>query len=112
MLLSRTINRPGHVWNETWSFLSDGILYAQRQLANNQELQLQEDDLKILTLLEIEGLFQENRRSLVDFKPIPYPNGYVLQQLGNRLIYEERSYDISVMKTEFTSLFNALTDEQ
>ncbi|XP_058734290.1 uncharacterized protein LOC131606021 [Vicia villosa] len=107
MLLSSAVNRPGHLWDETWSLLSDGLLHQQRQLAHNAE-----EELKNLTLTEIEKILQANRRSLTDFKPIPYPDGYVLQQLGNRLIYDERSYDVPTMRTQFTSLFNALTGEQ
>ncbi|XP_058742091.1 uncharacterized protein LOC131614535 [Vicia villosa] len=112
MLLSSAVNRPAHVWNETWGLLSDGLLHQQRQLAHNKDLELTEDQLKNLTLTEIEKLMQANRRSLSDFKPIPYPDGYVLQQLGNRLVYDERSYDVPTMRSQFTSLFNALTDEQ
>ncbi|XP_058781540.1 uncharacterized protein LOC131655742 [Vicia villosa] len=38
-------------------------------------------------------------------------DGYVLQQLGNCLIYDERNYDTSSLHIEFTNLFTALTDE-
>jgi hypothetical protein len=30
MLLSGTVNRPRHVWQQTWKLLSNGILYQQR----------------------------------------------------------------------------------
>lgn len=30
MLLSGTVNRPRHVWQQTWKLLSDGILHQQR----------------------------------------------------------------------------------
>ncbi|XP_058741254.1 uncharacterized protein LOC131613618 [Vicia villosa] len=96
MLLSRTISRPVHVWNKSWILLSN-------------DLQLSEVDLQSLTLIEIETLLQANRRTLHDFKPIPYPSEYVLQQLGNRLIYEERSYNVAAMKSEFQTLYTALT---
>ncbi|XP_058752651.1 uncharacterized protein LOC131625838 [Vicia villosa] len=86
MLLSSGVNRPGHVWSESWKLLSDGLLHEQRLLAHNTELTLTEEQLMNLTLTEIEKLLQSNRRSLKDFKPIPYPDGYVLQQLGNKLI--------------------------
>lgn len=36
MLLVGSINRPEHVWKHTWQWLSDGILYDQRRLAENQ----------------------------------------------------------------------------
>ncbi|XP_058742520.1 uncharacterized protein LOC131615017 [Vicia villosa] len=106
MLLSGTVNRPAYVWNKTWELLSDGILHAQRILASNKALVLTEEQTKTLKLIEIEKLLQANRRSLKDFKPIPYPDEYVLQQLGNRLIYEERNYDVDLMKSEFDKLFN------
>lgn len=36
MLLSSNINRPEHVWEKTWQWLSDVILFNQRSLANMQ----------------------------------------------------------------------------
>lgn len=54
-----------------------------------------------MTLTEIEKILQVNRRTLKDFRTIPYPNGYVLEQLGNRLIYEEMNYDVEALKLNF-----------
>lgn len=70
---------------------------------------LSDSELQNLTLIKIEKPLQANRQSLTDFKPIIYPDGYVLQQLGNRLIYDERNYDVPTIRSEFTNLFNALT---
>ncbi|XP_058751494.1 uncharacterized protein LOC131624562 [Vicia villosa] len=88
MLLSGNVNRP--------VFAVTILILTQQQLVN-------------LTLMEIEKLLQLNRRSLRDFKPIPYLDDYVLEKLGNHLIYEERSYDIEAMKAEFQYLHAALT---
>ncbi|XP_058761349.1 uncharacterized protein LOC131634741 [Vicia villosa] len=112
MLLSGAVNRPAHVWEQTWLLLSDGVLHTQRALAANPELDLTQEELQNLTLIEIEKLLQANRRTLKDFSPIPYPDAYVLEQLGNRLIYDERNYDTASMNSEFENLFAALTDEQ
>ncbi|XP_058768084.1 uncharacterized protein LOC131641793 [Vicia villosa] len=35
MLLSGAVNRPAHVWKESWIILSDGLLYEQKLIANN-----------------------------------------------------------------------------
>lgn len=35
MLLSDVVNRHVRVWNESWILLSDGMLHAQRELAQN-----------------------------------------------------------------------------
>ncbi|XP_058742975.1 uncharacterized protein LOC131615798 [Vicia villosa] len=112
MLLSGAVNRPAHVWEQTWLLLSDGVLHTQRALAANPELDLTQEELQNLTLIEIEKLLQANRRTLKDFSPIPYPDAYVLEQLGNRLIYDERNYDTTSMNSEFENLFAALIDEQ
>ncbi|XP_058762953.1 uncharacterized protein LOC131636353 [Vicia villosa] len=112
MLLSGAVNRPAHVWEQTWLLLSDGVLHTQRALAANPELVLTQEELQNLTLIEIEKMLQANRRTLKDFSPIPYPDAYVLEQLGNRLIYDERNYDTTSMNSEFENLFAALTDKQ
>ena len=35
LLVSNTMSRPEFVWEETWEFLADGILYDRRQLLRN-----------------------------------------------------------------------------
>ncbi|KAF1877981.1 hypothetical protein Lal_00039788 [Lupinus albus] len=60
-------HKPDHVWEETWKWLCDGILYDQRNIANNQGLVLSDEELQNLTLLEIEKLLQQNQRSLRDY---------------------------------------------
>ncbi|XP_058742334.1 uncharacterized protein LOC131614800 [Vicia villosa] len=112
MLLSSSLNRPTHVWKKTWQLLSDGILYEQRRIANNREMILSNEELVNLTLVEVEKLLQKNRKSLSDFVGMPQPNGYVVQQLGNRLIYDERNYDIIEQRQEYNTLYQHLTDEQ
>ncbi|PNY10906.1 helicase-like protein [Trifolium pratense] len=112
LLLCGTMNRPYAVFKKTIQWLCDGILYHQRIVANNKDLQLTDEELENLTLLEIEKTLQAKRRSLKEFGSMPYPKDYVLQQLGNRLIYDERNYDIAALKAEFAELDASLTDEQ
>jgi len=38
LLIASCMHRPKHVWDNTWQWLSDGILYEQRRIANNQGL--------------------------------------------------------------------------
>ena len=37
MILSQSMNRPEHVWCELWHYLSDGILFEQRQLTKDTD---------------------------------------------------------------------------
>ncbi|XP_058746103.1 uncharacterized protein LOC131618973 [Vicia villosa] len=99
MLLSGTIDRPRHVWEKTWRILSD-------------DMQLSTTKLKNLTLIEIENMMQLNRRSLHEFKDMPYPDSYVTRHVGNRLIYDEHDYNADNEREKFQNLFAALTDEQ
>ncbi|XP_058733727.1 uncharacterized protein LOC131605382 [Vicia villosa] len=109
MLLSGTMNRPNHVWVKTWKVLADGILYQQRQATNKLDLHLTDNELKNLTLIAIEEMLQSNRRSLHEFKDMPYPDSYVTRDIGNRLIYDERDYNVNDERKNFTALFKALT---
>ncbi|KAF1864463.1 hypothetical protein Lal_00021886 [Lupinus albus] len=112
MLLSTFVNKPDQVWEETWQWLSDGIHHSQGIISNNQGLVLSDEQLQNLTLLEIEKVLQRNRRSLKDYPPMPYPNGYITSQLGNRLIYEELNYDTTELKEKINLIYKSLTEEQ
>jgi len=73
------------------------------------DLQLSEEQIKNLTLIEIERHMERNRRTLKDYKGFPYPSGFIAEQLGNRLIYDEMNYDPAVLRAEFLGLFRSLT---
>jgi hypothetical protein len=72
-------------------------------------LELNDDQIKNLTLTLIEKHMERNRRSLKEFKGFPYPSNYVMEELGNRLIYDELNYDVDALKLEFQRLFSTLT---
>jgi len=38
LLIASCMYRPKHVWENTWQWLSDGILYEQKRLANNPSI--------------------------------------------------------------------------
>jgi hypothetical protein len=52
---------------------------------------------------------QANRRTLKDFKPIPYPKNYVKNHVGNKLIYDELNYDKQLLHREYLQLHSSLT---
>ncbi|WJX34170.1 DNA helicase [Trifolium repens] len=106
------MDRPDYVWQKSWHWLCDIILYKQRQISQNQELTLTDEELQHLTHIEIEKHMQVNSRSLRQFKCLPYPEGYVTPFLGNRLIYEERNYDPVEKDLIYQQLSASMTDEQ
>jgi hypothetical protein len=52
---------------------------------------------------------QANRKSLENFPIMPFPEGYVPETLGNRLIYDEKNYNVAQQLLEFNRLFASLT---
>jgi hypothetical protein len=40
LLLASVMDRPAYVWSKTKEWLSDGILYTQRRIANNRGITL------------------------------------------------------------------------
>lgn len=75
------------------------------------DLQLSDLELQNLTLLQIEELLQSNGKSLKDYSSMPYPQGTITGQLGNKLIYEECDYDIALLHNEFQNLHISLTGD-
>ncbi|KAF1894948.1 hypothetical protein Lal_00022442 [Lupinus albus] len=75
-------------------------------------LVLTDEQLQNLTLLEIEKLLELNRRSLKDYPSMPYPNGHITSQLGNKLIYEELNHDTNELKKIITLMLTYYAEEQ
>ncbi|XP_058749841.1 uncharacterized protein LOC131622826 [Vicia villosa] len=62
--------------------------------------------------MAIETLLQNNNKSLKDFKPMPYPKDFVVSFIGNRLLYDERQYNVVEQQQIFANLYSSLTDEK
>ncbi|XP_023765103.2 uncharacterized protein LOC111913607 [Lactuca sativa] len=112
MLLSHSLSSPDVVWENTWEYLSDGILYTQQQRLKSPGLSLNEDQIKNLTLFEIEQILLRNNSSLKNLTRMPLPDVDYVSSSNNRLISEELDYDIPNLKNEFEWLYIALTSEQ
>ncbi|XP_076959697.1 uncharacterized protein LOC143635851 [Bidens hawaiensis] len=112
MLSTDSLSRPEHVWINTWKWLSDDILYNQRRLLKSPELSLTEDQIKNLTLFEIEKILLRNNSSLRKYQTMPFPDAEYISIASNSLIQEELAYDQNLQKLEFQTLFNSITNEQ
>jgi len=65
--------------------------------------------LQNLTLVEIEKLLEANRSSLKFFPTMLFPNGFVLQNIGNRLVYAKLNYNIAEQQDLFQSNLRSMT---
>nr|KAJ0188926.1 hypothetical protein LSAT_V11C900458960 [Lactuca sativa] len=75
-------------------------------------LSLDEDQVKNLTLYEIEKILLQNNSSLKDFDGMPYPDHESISSSNNRLITEELDFDRTTLLQEFYQLLGTLTYEQ
>lgn len=57
-------------------------------------LELNDEQLKQYTLIELEQLLKENDQSLADYPDIPLPNNAILTEISNTVLRQELSYDI------------------
>ncbi|KAH1060734.1 hypothetical protein GYH30_004272 [Glycine max] len=73
MLLTGVITKPEELWNQTWNWLAKDIAYHYKKTTLNTELDIDDEQLKNLTLLEIEKLLHPNQKSLKDYPTMPYP---------------------------------------
>nr|CAD1820584.1 unnamed protein product [Ananas comosus var. bracteatus] len=112
MLFSNCLSRPEFIWDTIWHHLADDILHKQRTLLQHDTLQLKYDELKILTLAEIDKLLRSNEKSLAEFPPMPLPNEDLLFGARNKLLQDELCYDRNSMTIEHKTLMSSLTDEQ
>jgi hypothetical protein len=79
---------------------------------NFTDLVLNEDQIKNLTLFEIEKFLLRNNSTLRRFSTMPFPNSDSVSSANNLLLSEELAYDRLILAEEFCSLISSLTDEQ
>ncbi|XP_076941686.1 uncharacterized protein LOC143611359 [Bidens hawaiensis] len=66
MLITFSLSRPDYVWDNTWQFLVDEILYYQQKKHKNPDLFLSDEQLKNLALLEIKEFLVKGNTDVSD----------------------------------------------
>ncbi|KAL4330702.1 hypothetical protein AHAS_Ahas13G0426500 [Arachis hypogaea] len=89
LLLSGSMGRPLSVWEQTWCYLSDDILYRRRHELQYPDLTMSQDELQTFCLLEIEKLLQSNGKSLRNYASMPVPNNSLVSQFSNLMLLRE-----------------------
>ncbi|KAI3812104.1 hypothetical protein L1987_16809 [Smallanthus sonchifolius] len=112
MLMSDSISRPEFVWEKTWNYLAYDILYNQRIILKHPGLVLNEDQIKHLTLFEIENFLLRNNLTLRRYTTMPFPDDECISSGNNTLLNEELAYDKGILEEDFRNLFTSLTNEQ
>ncbi|XP_026379526.1 ATP-dependent DNA helicase PIF4-like [Papaver somniferum] len=111
ILLICEVSNPLELWNKQWRLLSDDIVWRQIRILEDNDLQLSEEEIKNLTLYEIERILDRDNKSLKHFK-LPSPNLEFRANLENRLIRDEMSYVFTSLANESSNMYNFLNLQQ
>ncbi|KAL0696085.1 hypothetical protein Bca4012_063265 [Brassica carinata] len=111
MLVSKTISQPHVVWEATWEYLTDDILYKKRRETGRPDMNLTIEQIKNIALTEIENHLLSNGRSLKKWPLMPKPEDFGSYE-GNRLIDDELKYVVEDQLKENERLMEMITDEQ
>ena len=79
-------------------------VYSGLQLSDNQKYNI--------CLTYIEHMLLCNNKSLKNFTDMPYPNNEFTMEGYNRLIYDEKSYNVDELKEQHETLYESFTSEQ
>ncbi|RIA04389.1 hypothetical protein BRARA_K01375, partial [Brassica rapa] len=103
---------PLKLWEHTWMFLAEDILYMKRKEFRFPGLDLQDEQLKQYTLLEVEKHLKEHNQSLADYDELPRPDNSILSEVNNQVLRQELMYDVEKEKETHRVLFSAMNIDQ
>ncbi|XP_057733007.1 uncharacterized protein LOC130948306 [Arachis stenosperma] len=106
------MSRPDFVWQKTWNFLSNDVLYEQRRLLQMEDLIMSEVQIKDIALAKIEDLLKSNGRSLKEYCGMPYPSENLVSSLEDRIIMEKLNFDVNALANKLGGYLERLTNEQ
>ena len=91
--------------------MCEDILYKIRQLFNNPNFEIPENELYNYVLYELENLLNLNSCSLSHYN-LPLPIRSLIDDLNNNLLREELNYDRYQLKEENLNLVQNLNQYQ
>ncbi|KAH7544828.1 hypothetical protein FEM48_Zijuj01G0027600 [Ziziphus jujuba var. spinosa] len=104
-----SLTRPEFVWEQSWRYLSDDILYRQCNMLHHQDLHLTNEEIKNYTFLEIEKILRSSGKSLRDFPMMHFLGTIDVSCCQNRLIQDELRYDRIALAEDHNKFVSNLT---
>ncbi|KAH7533321.1 hypothetical protein FEM48_Zijuj04G0118400 [Ziziphus jujuba var. spinosa] len=112
LLLLDSLKRLEFIWEQSWWYRSDNILYKQRSMLHHQDLHLTDEEIKNYTLLEIEKILRNSGKSLHDFPMMHFLGTIDVSCCQNRFIQDELRYDRIALAEDHKKFVSNLTAEQ
>ncbi|XP_025692828.1 uncharacterized protein [Arachis hypogaea] len=113
LLWSNSMVRPEVVWEKTAILLTDGILHDHRVMFGLHDLLFSEEELKDLTLIDIEQILNSNGKTLRDYPTMPFPSRDTDHlRTRNKMIFDELNYDRVLLEKQHNDCLSKLTAEQ
>ncbi|XP_074351681.1 uncharacterized protein LOC141690818 [Apium graveolens] len=112
ILSNNQVADPLKLWEKYWESMSEDILLTRRRITNNNELHLNRSDIQNFALVEIETLFNDVGKSLIDYNSMPFPDDSFMHGLDNRLLSDELYYNKEHEHEEHEKLYKLLNKEQ
>ena len=93
-------------------FLAEDILYMKRKEFRFPGLDLQDEQLKQYTLLEVDKHLKEHNQSLADYDELPQPDTSILSEINSQVLRQELMYKFEKEKETHRVLFSAMNTDQ
>ncbi|KAF8056402.1 hypothetical protein N665_1273s0004 [Sinapis alba] len=89
MLVSNCLSQPHVVWEATWEYLTEDILYKKRRETGRLDINLTIEQIKNISLTEIENHLLSNGRSLKKWNLTPKPEDFGCYNDEKRGVYNQ-----------------------
>ncbi|XP_071726843.1 uncharacterized protein [Rutidosis leptorrhynchoides] len=99
------------LWEKHWKIMSDDIPLRAAASLKMEKLYINNEDLHNYVLYEVEILLNQCGKTISDFALPSLPDDLLLD-LANRLIMEERNYDLESLDSERIPLESRMTAKQ
>lgn len=111
ILLYCEVADPVQLWEKHWNQMGDDIPTRASQMTHIKDLHINDAEKKGYIMFEIEMILNNCSKSVKEFG-LTLPPSYLLDELHNRLLMEEKNYNREELKEEADAAVLKLNDQQ
>ncbi|OMP07463.1 DNA helicase PIF1, ATP-dependent [Corchorus olitorius] len=111
LLMHSQVGDAAALFERNWPLMSDDIQHRFARAVGAPNYRLNEAELRDYVLLAIEDLLTKNASSLAD-KNLPQPQTSRPTYSSNRMVHEERSYDVRELRQQHENMLRSLNEDQ